>query len=122
MCHSVQVAFDTEASQEGVTTLQLSQWLPTIVSKLAEAPNHGTRSCQTRHSEFASVCHQAALEVRAEIRTATGSRVLADLVFGRVSLAHSRFVLARGGLEGDRCFCCQPGDQGATTPVKPLKP
>ena len=74
MCHSVQVAFDTEASQEGVTTLQLSQWLPTIVSKLAEAPNHGTRSCQTRHSEFASVYHQAALEVRAEIRTATGSR------------------------------------------------
>eukprot|EP00439_Symbiodinium_sp_Y106_P082736 s465_g22.t1 len=36
---------------EGVTTLQLSQWLPTIVSKLAEA----------------------ALEVRAEIRTATGA-------------------------------------------------
>ncbi|CAE7202660.1 HEF3 [Symbiodinium sp. CCMP2592] len=37
--------------EEGVTTLQLSQWLPTIVSKLAEA----------------------ALEVRAEIRTATGA-------------------------------------------------
>ena len=35
----VQVDLDTAAWQEGVTTLQLSQWLPTIVSKLVEAPD-----------------------------------------------------------------------------------